>query len=52
MSDTRPKKLLDEVRGALRARCMSRRTEHAYVQWIIRYAKFHDLRHPRDLGEK
>ncbi len=42
-------KLLDQVRATLRAKHYSRRTETSYVDWIIRYIRFHDLRHPRDL---
>lgn len=43
-------KLLDRVRGAIRARHYSRRTEEAYVHWIRRFIVFHGKRHPRDLG--
>lgn len=43
-------RLLDEVRGALRARHYSPRTEEAYVHWIRRFIVFHDRRHPRELA--
>lgn len=43
-------RLLDEVRGALRARHYSPRTEEAYVHWIRRFIVFHDERHPRELA--
>ncbi len=43
-------RLLDRVRGALRARHYSRRTEESYVAWIRRYIFFHDKRHPIELG--
>lgn len=43
-------KLLDQVRGAIRARHYSRRTEEAYVYWIRKYILFHGKRHPRELG--
>jgi hypothetical protein len=43
-------KLLDRVRGVVRARHYSRRTEEAYVQWIRRYILFHQKRHPSELG--
>jgi hypothetical protein len=36
-----PRRLLDRVRDALRARHYSRRTEKAYVAWIRRYILFH-----------
>ncbi len=35
----------------MRLRRLSARTEEAYVGWIKRYARFHNLRHPRSLGE-
>jgi len=45
-----PKKLLDQVREALRSKHYSIRTEQSYVDWITRYIRFHQLRHPRELG--
>jgi integron integrase len=43
-------RLLDRVRGVLRARHFSRRTEQAYVAWIRRFIFFHGKRHPDGLG--
>ena len=43
-------KLLDRVRGGIRSRHYSRRTEESYVHWIRRYIVFHQKRHPLDLG--
>ena len=40
---------MEQVRGTLRRRNYSRRTENAYVRWILRYIEFHGLRHPKDL---
>ena len=48
--DPRAPRLLDRVRGALRARHGSRRTEQAYVGWIRRYILFHGKRHPAEMG--
>jgi integron integrase len=45
-----PPRLLDRVRGVLRARHFSRRTEKAYVAWIRRFILFHGRRHPDVLG--
>lgn len=45
-----PKKLLDVVRETLRSRHYALRTEEAYVDWIIRYIRFHRPHHPRELG--
>jgi integron integrase len=47
---TRRFRLLEMVRGRLRQRRYSRRTEEAYVGWIRRYVIFHDRRHPGSLG--
>jgi integron integrase len=44
-------RLLDRVRAVLRARHYSPRTEESYVGWIRRFIRFHDRRHPADLGE-
>ena len=45
-----PPWLLDRIRGVLRARHYSRRTEEAYVAWIRRFILFHGTRHPDGLG--
>ena len=44
-------RLLDRVRGVLRARHYSPRTEETYVAWIRRFILFHGKRHPDELGE-
>lgn len=49
-SNTEPPKLLDQVRGKIRLKHYSIRTEQAYVDWIKRYILFFDKRHPKDLG--
>jgi hypothetical protein len=41
------KKLLDQVRDAIRLKHYSYRTEETYVQWIRRYILFHNKRHPQ-----
>jgi Phage integrase, N-terminal SAM-like domain len=45
-----PKKLLDQVRDAIRLKHYSYRTEETYIQWIRRYILFHDKRHPQEMG--
>jgi site-specific recombinase XerD len=45
-----PKKLLDQVRDAIRVRHYSYRTEESYVQWIRRFILFHHKQHPKDMG--
>lgn len=44
-------KLLDQVRGEIRARHYSHRTEEAYVGWVKRFIFFHGKRHPAEMGE-
>jgi len=46
------KKLLDQVRDALRVKHYAYRTEKAYIFWIRRYILFHGKRHPKDMGVK
>jgi len=41
-----PRRLLDQVRQALRLKHYSLRTEQAYLSWIRRFILFHDKRHP------
>lgn len=48
--EQRPKKLLDQVRDAIRLKHYSYRTEETYVQWIRRYILFHNKRHPKEMG--
>jgi len=50
MEEQRPKKLLDQVRDAIRLKHYSYRTEQAYVGWIKRYIFFHSVRHPAEMG--
>jgi integron integrase len=45
-----PPRLLDRVRIKARLMHYSRRTEDAYVQWIVRYILFHNKRHPQEMG--
>jgi site-specific recombinase XerD len=43
-------RLLDRVRAKIRVKHYSIRTEQAYVDWIKRFIRFHDKRHPAALG--
>ena len=47
---TRQPRLLDLVRTRLRTLHYSKRTEESYVGWLVRFIRFHGLKHPRDLG--
>jgi integron integrase len=50
-SRSRPPKLLDQMREALRSRHYSRRTEQTYCQWVKRCIHFHHVRHPAEMAE-
>jgi len=43
-------RLLDQVRGKIRLKHYSIRTEQAYVDWVKRFVLHFDKRHPRELG--
>ncbi len=44
-------RLLDQVRGVLRRKHYSIRTEQSYVDWIRRFILFHGKRHPSQMGK-
>ena len=48
----KPVRFMDLVRREIRRRGMSFHTEKAYLSWIRRYIRFHNNRHPADMGEK
>jgi integron integrase len=48
--EQRPKRLLDQVRDAVRLKHYSIRTEEAYINWVKRYIVFHNKRHPAEMG--
>ena len=50
VSGPKPRKLLDQVRDALRTKHYSYRTEQTYIDWVKRYILFHKKQHPKDLG--
>jgi site-specific recombinase XerD len=43
-------RLLDQLRERIRYLHYSLRTEQAYLLWARSFIRFHDLRHPRDMG--
>ena len=44
-------KLVEQLREAIRVRHYSLRTEQAYVDWLVRYCRFHHMKHPQDMGD-
>ena len=47
----RKKKLLDQVRDVMRLKHYSLRTERTYCDWIARFIRFHQMRHPGEMRE-
>ncbi len=48
--EQKPKKLLDQLRDAIRLKQYSPRTEKTYLHWVREYILFHNKRHPREMG--
>jgi len=46
----RSPRLLDRLQDALRVRHYGLRTEKTYAHWVCRYVRYHNLRHPLDMG--
>jgi hypothetical protein len=46
----RPKKILDQMRDAIRLKHYAYRTEKTYVDWVYRFILFHNKRHPKNTG--
>ena len=49
---TQSPRLLDQVRGKIRLKHYSIRTEQAYVDWIKRFVLHFDKRHPSEMGAR
>ncbi len=49
-SPPKTKKLLDQLRDAIRLKHYSYSTEKSYVHWAKRYILFHNKRHPAEMG--
>ena len=45
-------RLLDQIRERVRYMHYSIRTEEAYVYWARQFIRFHDMRHPKTLGQE
>ena len=44
-------RILDQLRERIRYLHYSLRTEEAYVYWVRTFIRFHDLRHPAEMGK-
>ena len=49
-SPHKAKKLLDQLRDAIRAKHYSYRTEQTYIDWCKRYILYYNKRHPAEMG--
>jgi len=49
-SSPKPKKLLDQLRDAIRIKHYAYSTEKTYIHWAKRYILFHNKRHPAEMG--
>lgn len=47
--DGKPR-LLDQVRDQIRLKHYSIRTERVYCEWVKRFIRFHNYRHPEEMG--
>ena len=43
-------RLLDQVRERIRYKHYSIRSEESYVHWVRGFIRFHQLKHPKDMG--
>ncbi len=46
------RKILDRVKREVRRRNYSYSTEKTYCHWVVRYVRYHNLTHPRELGNR
>jgi len=49
-STPKSRKLLDQIRDAIRLKHYSCSTEKTCVHWVKRYILFHNKRHPAEMG--
>ncbi|MCL4142146.1 UNVERIFIED_CONTAM: hypothetical protein GTU68_004361 [Idotea baltica] len=52
MYNQKQKKLIPKVREVIRAKHYSYSTEKNYTAWILRYIRFHKIKHPKDMGNQ
>ncbi len=48
---SRGSKLMTRLHDALKSRHYSLRTEQIYSNWVLRFIRYHKLRHPRNMAE-
>lgn len=50
MVDSKHRKVVAQVRDAVRLKQYADRTEETYILWIRQYIFFHNKRHPAEMG--
>jgi hypothetical protein len=45
-------RLLGQLKGRMRAQHLSPRTERVYAGSVIRFIRYHGMRHPTELGDR
>ncbi|WP_227497544.1 site-specific integrase [Marinobacter sp. BSs20148] len=50
--DGKPLRLRDQVHAVIRVNPYSIRTEKTYWYWIRYFIRFHQIKHPRDMGPR
>ena len=49
-AEAKPPGLIQRYRELLQARHYARRTIRTYEQWLLRFVRFHRMRHPQEMG--
>lgn len=44
--------LLNKLRTEIRRQNYNYRTEQAYTKWVVRFVRYHQLKHPLSMGEE
>ena len=45
-------RLMDQVREVLRFHHYAYNTEKSYISWMLKYIRFHNKKHPKDMGKQ
>ncbi len=45
------RRFLKELDQAMQLQKLAKRTRHSYLEWVKRFIRFHQMRHPKDMGK-
>jgi len=48
----KPVKFMDQLRAYIRSKQLAYRTEKTYCRWIADFIRFHNMKHPKELGQE